>query len=141
VPPRPDRSAHERSKKEGIAQREPDDSGLLAEVRALEAVSSAIGAGQPDRAARELDAYRRRFARGELAIEADVLAIEIAVARGDNRAANAGAERLLARPEAEHYRARVHALLERQHPSESANRENAGHSRSNAAAAHMRARR
>jgi hypothetical protein len=141
VPARPDRSAPERPKKEGVAQGE-DDSGLLAEVRALEAVSSAIGAGQPDRAARALDAYRRRFARGELAVEADVLAIEIAVARGDERAASTGAERLLARPEAEHYRARVHALLERRgRASASPNRESVGRTRSNEAAAHIRAQR
>jgi hypothetical protein len=118
------------------------DSGLLAEVRALEAVSSAIAAAELGRAARELEAYRRRFARGELAIEADVLAIQIAIARGDEKTATAGAERLLARPEAEHYRARVQALLERKtQPPLSTDREKAGRHRSNEPEAHIRARR
>jgi hypothetical protein len=143
VHPRPERPRHERLGREGVAaHREPVDSGLLAEVRALEAVSAAIGAGQADRAALELDAYRRRFAHGELAIEADVLAIQIATARGDDDGASARAERLLARPEAEHYRGRVRSLLASKRPaSGAANRENAGPSRSNDAAAHMRARR
>jgi len=64
-----------------------------------------------------------------------VLSIELALARGDDEAANAGAARLLARPEAEHYHARVQALLA------ASNRENAGRSRSNQPAPHMRARR
>jgi hypothetical protein len=114
---------------------------LLAEVRALEAVSAALGAGQAERAARELEAYRRRFARGELAIEADVLAIQVASARGDQRAARAGAERLLARPEAEHYHARVRALLAGEQLAATIDRENAEPGRSNDAAAHIRARR
>jgi hypothetical protein len=124
APARPHRAAPRRPR-EGAATAHavPVESDLLAEVRALEGVSSAIGAGQAERAARELDAYRRRFAHGSLSIEAEVLAIQIAVARGENRAASAAAERLLARPEAQHYRARVHALLEREgQPSGSANR-------------------
>lgn len=134
VPPRSDRSGP--SKPKPSASTPPGESlGLLAEVRALEAVSSAIGAGQLSRAARELDAYRQRFARGELAVEADVLAIELAVARGDHAAASAGAERLLARPEAEHYRARVRALIA---PPD---RENARRDRSNGPAGNIRARR
>ncbi|HTV23504.1 MAG TPA: hypothetical protein VMG12_32665 [Polyangiaceae bacterium] len=104
---------------------ERSDSGLLAEVRALESVSAALAAGATDRATRELAAYRRRFARGELAIEAEVLDVQLAIARGERETANARAERLLARPGAEHYRARVRSLL-------------AG---SNDEAAHMRARR
>jgi hypothetical protein len=150
VPSRSDRSEPPRPKKKSVAAHaEPTGSGLLAEVRALEAVSAAIGAAQLDRAARELDAYRRRFGRGELAIEADVLAIQIAAARGDDAAASAGAERLLARPEAEHYRARVHALLGSEVPSSSSpnrdssspNHEKAERGRSNEPGAHMRARR
>jgi hypothetical protein len=137
-----DRSGPPRPKKKATAHAEPTGSGLLAEVRALEAVSASIGAAQLDRAVRELDAYRRRFGRGELAIEADVLAIQIAAARGDDAAANAGAERLLARPEAEHYRARVQALLEGEVPASSAaHRENAERARSNEPATHIRARR
>jgi len=137
---------HERSmsqpKRRAVASRtEPVDSGLLAEVRALEAVGTALGAGQPERAARELQAYRRRFPRGELAIEADVLAVQIAVARGDHATASAGAERLLARPEAEHYRARVRALLAGEERATAADRENEQPERSNHAAAHIRARR
>jgi hypothetical protein len=143
VPSRSARSGPSLPKKRAAnAHAEPTGSGLLAEVRALEAVSAAIGAAQLDRAARELAAYRRRFGRGELAIEADVLAIQIAAARGDDAAANADAERLLARPEAEHYRARVHALLGREvPPSSTPNREDAERGRSNEPAAHMRGRR
>jgi hypothetical protein len=127
APARPERPAASRSR-EGAGAK-PRDSGLLAEVRALEAVRSAIGAGRADRATRELDAYHRRFAHGELSVEADVLAIQLAVARGENAVARAAAERLLARPEAQHYRARVSALLEGQGE------------RSKDAAAHIRARR
>jgi len=103
----------------------PAGSDLLAEARALEAVRSALAANKVDVAERELAAYRRRFERGELAIEAQVLAIQIAVERGERDAASAAAERLISHPEAQHYRERVNALLER----------------SNDPAAHMRARR
>ena len=119
---------------------EPTESGLLAEVRALESVSSALAAGEADRAAHELAAYRRRFAHGELAIEADVLDIQAALARGDRDTASARAERLLARPDAEHYRVRVRSLLGTKEAGSAAPspRNSAG---SNDAAAHMRARR
>jgi hypothetical protein len=143
VPPREARSARQRTKLGGeTPQGDSLDSGLLAEVHAIEAVSAAIGSGQADRAARELEAYRRRFARGELAIEADVLDIQIATLRGDHEAASASAQRLLARPEAQHYRARVLSLLESEarRPG-STDRENAEHGRSNEAAVDMRARR
>lgn len=120
---------------------EAGDSGLLAEVRALEAVSSALGAGQAEPAARELAAYHRRFARGELAVEAGVLAIQIAMLRGDRETARSTAEKLLARPEARHYRARVRELLEGGAPAGSLDSEKATRIRSNEAAPHMRARR
>jgi hypothetical protein len=143
VPPRHDGSEPQRARRQAArSHAEPVDSGLLAEVRALEAVSTAIDAGQPGRAARELAAYRRRFAQGELAIEADVLAIQIAVARGDRETASAGAERLLARPEADHYRARVRALLDGNKAlAGSTDEQNVERGRSNDAAAHIRARR
>ena len=142
-PPRHDRSEPQRPKRHAApSHAEPVDSGLLAEVRALEAVSTAIDAGQPGRAARELAAYRRRFAHGELGIEADVLAIQLAVARGDRETASAGAERLLARPEADHYRARVRALLDgKKALAGSMDERNVDRGRSNDAAAHIRARR
>ncbi|HWO11578.1 MAG TPA: hypothetical protein VNN80_18920, partial [Polyangiaceae bacterium] len=129
---RPERSAPRR-RTQRTAAAAPGDAvgpGLLAEVRALEAVSAALDQGHPDRAARELEAYRRRFARGELATEADVLAVQIAVARGDVPGANARAERLLARPGAEHYRARVRSLLDdAQPPPGPVNRERSEHGR------------
>lgn len=143
APPRPDPSGRQRAKAGAPrAHVMPVESGLLAEVRALEAVSSALGAGRTEHAARELDAYRRRFTRAELSIEAEVLAIQIAVARGQDEAASAAALQLLARPEAQHYRARVRALLDHQRtPPGPAPAENVGQSRSNDAAAHMRGRR
>ncbi len=119
----------------------PDAAGLLAEVRALEAVQSALAARRIDRAARDLDAYRRRFPRGELAIEADVLAIELALARGQREAARHAADKLLARSEAQHYRSRVRALLERHERSGARAGEDSSSGRSDAASAHMRARR
>jgi hypothetical protein len=82
-------------------------------VRTLEAVASAISSGQISLAGRKLGDYGRRFPRGELSIEAAVLGIQIALARGERGAARAAAERLLARPEAGHYGARVRALLDR----------------------------
>jgi hypothetical protein len=137
------RATPQRSKPEGdVRHGDVLDSGLLAEVRAVEAVNSAIGAGHAGLAARELEAYRKRFPRGELAVEADVLQIQIATSSGDYESARVHAERLLARPEAQHYRARVLALLEETSGrAGSTNRENAGRSRSNDAAADMRARR
>jgi hypothetical protein len=142
APARSDRSnAQSPSARALTARAAPAEAGLLAEVRALEAVRSALAAKRTERAARDLDAYRRRFARGELAIEADVLAIELSLARGERQAAHAAADRLLARPEAQHYQGRVRALLERHERSMAAPGEDASRDRSNLAGAHMRARR
>jgi hypothetical protein len=137
------RATPQRSSPEGDGrQGDVLDSGLLAEVRAIEAVNAAISAGHARLAAREIEAYRRRFPRGELAIEADVLEVQIATLRGEHATARAAAKQLLARPEAQHYRARVGSLLEGEaERAEPTNHEKVERSRSNDAAPDMRARR
>lgn len=85
-------------------------SGLRAELRALEATQSALRAGRAEEAVRALDDYARRFPRGELALEAELLRIDLLLARGQERRAHAQARQLLARPDAARYRERLEAL-------------------------------
>jgi hypothetical protein len=94
-----------------------DDSGvergLRAELRAVEAIQKALRAGRADDAERRLDDYSRRFPRGELAIEAELLRIDLDVARGDHVRARERAQALIARPAAGRYRERLEALMQR----------------------------
>lgn len=85
-------------------------SGLAAEVRAIESVQTQLGWGQVQQAAAALADYRRRYPKGELALEADLLDIDVALARGDRARAKQLARALLARPAASRYRARLQAV-------------------------------
>ena len=86
--------------------------GLLAEVRALDHARATLAERNTERAARELAAYRKRFPKGELAIEAEVLTLELALARGERSGVETLAKRLLARPDAGRYRNRINVLLQ-----------------------------
>jgi hypothetical protein len=86
--------------------------GLRAEVRAVEAIQQALRAGRAGDAERRLDDYSRRFPGGELAIEAELLRIDLDLARGDRAAARARALALVARPAAARYRERLEALTQ-----------------------------
>lgn len=83
---------------------------LHAELEALEAVQGALSAQRTSDAARLLADYRRRFPDGELTLEAELLRIEVSIGRGEPARALAVAERLLARPDMDRYRARLEAL-------------------------------
>jgi hypothetical protein len=126
-----------------IAPREPtalgdDARGLLEEVRWLEEVSALLKADQSERAARALTRYERRYPEGELAIEAALLRVELALAQGERSLGLQLARELLARPAASRYRARLSRLLGEPTRSSGAAREITG---SNADATHMRGRR
>jgi hypothetical protein len=87
--------------------------GLRAELRAVEAIQQALRAGRADDAERRLADYSRRFPRGELAIETELLRIDLDVARGDQVRARERARALIARPAAGRYRERLEALMQR----------------------------
>ena len=88
-------------------------SGLIEEVRLLEQARGALRSGSPDAAEQALAEHRARFARGELALEAELLQVDLLLARGEREAALARARALVARPGAGRYRERLQALLER----------------------------
>lgn len=85
--------------------------GLREELRALEAVQSSVRAGQMSEARRRLEDYERRFPEGELRLEAELLDLDVLLARGERRQTRERARELLARPEAARYRERLEALL------------------------------
>jgi hypothetical protein len=89
----------------------PEGPGLAEEIRAIEAIQGLVGWGRAAHATRALADYRGRFPRGELALEADLLEVDVAVLAGDRARAQALARELLARPAAGRYRARLDALL------------------------------
>jgi hypothetical protein len=105
TPPRP--------RAEGVMARPRSMSGdsgsnsLGDELRSLEAIQGALSLGHAGDAARALLDHRRRFARGELTLEADLLEIDIELARGQRERAIDRARALLDRPEAAHYRKRL----------------------------------
>ena len=84
--------------------------GLRAELQALEAVQSALRAQQAELAADALAAYSRRFPAGELEREAELLGVDIALARGERELARARARELLSKPDGARYRERLDAL-------------------------------
>ena len=85
---------------------------LAAEVRSIERIQTLLGWGQSEDASRALAGYRREFPRGELVLEADLLEVDVALARGERDTARRLARTLLERPEASRYRARLGELLE-----------------------------
>jgi hypothetical protein len=86
-------------------------SALTQELRALELAQRALRAGRVDAAERALGAYRQRFRRPTLAVEAELLEIDLLMARGQRPAAEVRARALIARAGAGRYRERLAALL------------------------------
>jgi hypothetical protein len=80
-------------------------------LRLLEAAKAALREGRASAAADTLADHARRFPTGELALEADVLRIDLALARGERPRAVAAARALLALPSAVQYRERLEAVL------------------------------
>ena len=88
-----------------------NEDGILREVRILEQAKASLAQGDTERSAALL-AQHRRFAQHMLGPEADILAIELAQARGDSvRAARLARAFLSAHPRSPHAR-RVRSLLE-----------------------------
>jgi hypothetical protein len=85
--------------------------GLRAELRALEMSRGALHSGRTNDAALGLEEYARRFPDGELALEAELLRIDVALARGESARARALSHELLSRAGGERYRDRLDALL------------------------------
>lgn len=86
------------------------ESGLAEEVAALHEARNAVAAGRSTAALAALDAYGKRFPRGRLSLEAEVLRIE-ALSRGGSRAAAAArAKSFLAAYPNNPYAHRVRAL-------------------------------
>lgn len=70
-------------------------STVAAELALLERAEAARRTGRYDLAARELEAHRRRFPRGELAVEAELSLLSVRAALGDHPAVIKQARRLL----------------------------------------------
>jgi hypothetical protein len=85
--------------------------GLSAELRALEIVQRALQQRETTAATRALASYRRQFEHGELALEAELLGVEVALASGDVERARTRAREIASRPAAARYRQRLDALL------------------------------
>jgi len=86
------------------------DPALAEEVAALQQVRIALAAGQPARALAALDAHDRRFPRGLLGIEAEVLRIEALARSGSAGVASARARRFIDAHPNTPYARRVQAI-------------------------------
>jgi hypothetical protein len=91
---------------------------LAAEMRAIEHVQALLGWGQVQQAEAALRDYRASFPHGELALEADLSSVDVALAQGDLARARALARDLLERPGASRYRARLSSLLDTNAPAQ-----------------------
>lgn len=97
-----------------------DDDSLSAELRAIDAALAALSGGDAAKSLSLLDAYAKRFPRGQLRLEATVARIEALAKSGARAEATAIAERLLAAQPNSPYAARIRALLGLPRPSPSA---------------------
>jgi hypothetical protein len=86
-------------------------STLSAQVALLDAARTAIAAGALTEALRLSDRYRADFPSGQLAPEAEVVAIEALTLRGERQAASERAARFLARYPGDPHTARVKWLV------------------------------
>jgi len=87
--------------------------GLLAEVRQLDRVHSALRASQAELALRLLDEYAAAFPRAALTLEATVLRVRALSESGEHAAAAALARRTLAVPGSERYRSDLERVIAR----------------------------
>jgi hypothetical protein len=88
----------------------PPSSTLAAEVRAIDAVRTAIAVGAFRDATRLVGEYHREFPRGQLAADADVLAIESLEAAGEHDAAARRATEFLRQHPKDPHTGRIGAL-------------------------------
>ena len=93
-----------------VVARDQPDSALGAQVALLDAAQTAVAAGMSGEALRLADQYRADYPNGELAPEAEVVAIEALAARADRAALAARAARFLARYPSDPHAARVQWL-------------------------------
>jgi hypothetical protein len=88
-------------------------STLAAEIEALDEARALFAAGRYDRVSSLMDGYRRRFPAGQLAPEAEALAIEALDLQGDRAAAVRRAEGFLERYPNDPHAARITAIVGR----------------------------
>jgi hypothetical protein len=119
----------------------PASGGLREELRLLESAQTALRTGRVNDAQRALDEHANRFEEGELALEAELLSIEVSLARGQRPQAQARARRLLARPGAARYRQRLEALQRAGHGHDSDSDNGASSDGVNPRTVHMNERR
>jgi len=100
------------------ARRAPQQGALAEEVRTLDAIRSALNAGDAPGAARELERYGQRFPEGELRLESELLAVDLALAEGQHERARARAQELLARPGSARYAEHLRRALDGSNPSD-----------------------
>jgi len=105
-----ERGALRRSNRPKTVANSQPDSALGAQVALLDAAQTAVAAGMSGEALRLADQYRADYPNGELAPEAEVVAIEALAARGDRAALAARAARFLARYPSDPHAARVQWL-------------------------------
>jgi hypothetical protein len=74
-------------------------------------VQRALAERRASAAARALASYERQFEGGELALEAELLGVEVALANGEVARARTRAREIAARPAAARYRQRIEALM------------------------------
>jgi hypothetical protein len=114
-PPEPRRQRHRavsaRRDAADTARPSLPDRSLRAELRALEAIQQSLAAGRAADGARALDRYHEQFPGGELALEAELLGVDVALGTGQKQLARARAAALLARGDGARYRDRLNALL------------------------------
>lgn len=84
--------------------------GLSEELRALEGIQTLVRAGRANEAERALREYARRFPNGELGLEAELLGLDVSLARGQHEHTRQRVRELRARPGAASYRDRLDAI-------------------------------
>jgi TolA-binding protein len=89
----------------------PEARRLADEIASLDRARGALGAGDPQKAIRELDRHSREFPRGALAPEAEVLRIESLLRTGQRARAASLARRFLERHGRGPHASRVRSLL------------------------------
>jgi len=94
-----------------LAQPPVAESTLSAEVAALERAQAALAARDAEGAMRALDRYEVTFPTGRLASEATVLRVQSLLARGDQAAASAVADRFFTAHPDSSYARRIRDLL------------------------------
>ncbi len=93
-----------------LASTRSAESSLAREVAALDAARTALAVGANASALRQIEQYHREFPQGELAADADVVAIEALAAQGDSAAMKRAASRFLRQHPRDPHVARIREL-------------------------------